>query len=239
MNFETLNLGTVANDHTGDTLRSGGFKINRNFHELFWTSPQRHRQSPLVYRQTNNNPDYLTANSVSGGSWLTLVSVSLSAPFVGAIGAGNDERGERNYSAIVTTDQTPAAWGFTHNGGVVGRQNYVHFLWIERNYIDLTVDYGYSLLAPEMTSDTAPSSPATDQHWWDRLNGIMKRWNGSSWEETPRLFIGVFLYSGPGPGDSLGDIGTWSFSYTWSNDELAEMKRQAIIHAIVFGGGGI
>lgn len=32
---ETINLGTSANDGTGDTLRSGGGKINRNFVKIF------------------------------------------------------------------------------------------------------------------------------------------------------------------------------------------------------------
>src|SRR6266540_256910 len=29
--FQTLNLGTAPNDHTGDTLRVGGAKLNSNF----------------------------------------------------------------------------------------------------------------------------------------------------------------------------------------------------------------
>lgn len=32
---QTILLGTVANDHTGDTLRDGGTKINANFTELY------------------------------------------------------------------------------------------------------------------------------------------------------------------------------------------------------------
>jgi plastocyanin len=32
---QSLNIGTVANDNTGDTLRSGGDKINDNFDELY------------------------------------------------------------------------------------------------------------------------------------------------------------------------------------------------------------
>jgi len=32
---QTINLGTVANDDTGDTLRDGGDKINQNFTELY------------------------------------------------------------------------------------------------------------------------------------------------------------------------------------------------------------
>lgn len=32
---QTINIGTSPNDHTGDTLRDGGSKINANFTELY------------------------------------------------------------------------------------------------------------------------------------------------------------------------------------------------------------
>ena len=32
---QALDLGTVANDNTGDTLRAGGDKINDKFNELY------------------------------------------------------------------------------------------------------------------------------------------------------------------------------------------------------------
>ena len=32
---QTLGLGTTANDHTGDSLRAAGGKINNNFNELY------------------------------------------------------------------------------------------------------------------------------------------------------------------------------------------------------------
>ena len=35
MTKQSLNVGTAANDNTGDTLRSGGLKINGNFDELY------------------------------------------------------------------------------------------------------------------------------------------------------------------------------------------------------------
>ena len=34
MTKQSLNIGTTANDNTGDTLRVGGDKINDNFDEL-------------------------------------------------------------------------------------------------------------------------------------------------------------------------------------------------------------
>ena len=32
---QTLNVGTLANDNSGDTIRNGGIKINDNFNELY------------------------------------------------------------------------------------------------------------------------------------------------------------------------------------------------------------
>ena len=37
MALQSLGLGTLANDGTGDTLRSGGTKINANFTEIYTT----------------------------------------------------------------------------------------------------------------------------------------------------------------------------------------------------------
>ena len=35
MSKQSLNIGSSANDNTGDTLRVGGDKINDNFNELY------------------------------------------------------------------------------------------------------------------------------------------------------------------------------------------------------------
>lgn len=233
MNPEFLYLGSVANDHTGDTLRSGGFKINRNFKELFYASPQRHRQSPLVYRQTNGVSDYLSYDvTVGPGSWENHVTVTLLSPFVASIACGIEERGERNLSSVVSLDATPAAWNLDHGGGP--RTTYTRYLWIERNFDDTTTSYGYSLLQP-VSSQTAPVGPATDQHWFDRLNNQMKRWDGAVWEDVYRLFVSVFVFNGPGTPDPTNAEGTGVFIYDWDNDELQDMKREAIKYAIIFG----
>ena len=36
---QTINIGTIANDNTGDTLRGAGEKINDNFDELYAALP--------------------------------------------------------------------------------------------------------------------------------------------------------------------------------------------------------
>ena len=37
MALQSLNIGSVANDGSGDTLRAGGDKINDNFSEIYTT----------------------------------------------------------------------------------------------------------------------------------------------------------------------------------------------------------
>lgn len=234
MNQEFLNLGTTANDHTGDTLRSGGFKINRNFKELFYSSPQRHRQSPLIYRQNNGVSDYLRYEvSVGPDQWENNVSITLRSPFVASIAAGIEERGERNLSAVVTLDETPAGWNLAHPGGGP-KVSYIRYLWIDRNFDDLTVGYGYSEIAP-ISSQEEPAAPSTDQHWFDELGNVMKRWTGSEWEVVYRLFVGVFSFEGPGTPDPVNAEGEGLFSYDWSNDETRDMQREAIKYSIIFG----
>jgi len=35
MSKQLINVGTIINDGTGDTLRSGALKVNENFNELY------------------------------------------------------------------------------------------------------------------------------------------------------------------------------------------------------------
>ena len=58
---QTINLGTVANDDTGDSLRVGGDKINDNFNE--------------IYNYTNGFIDYndtTGAVSLTADTWTTI-----------------------------------------------------------------------------------------------------------------------------------------------------------------------
>ena len=52
---ETINIGTVANDGTGDTIRRAGIKINANFTELF--------ARPSVISDINVIQNNITTNS--------------------------------------------------------------------------------------------------------------------------------------------------------------------------------
>lgn len=52
-----------------------------------------------------------------------------------------------------------------------------------------SLSYGHSTLAP-VYSLTAPSSPATGQHWFDISTMTMKRYNGGGWDTVTRVFLG-------------------------------------------------
>lgn len=64
---ETLNLGTVANDGTGDDLRSGGTKINNNFTELYTDKANTSDLAAVAtsgdYNDLDNKPTLGTAAS--------------------------------------------------------------------------------------------------------------------------------------------------------------------------------
>ena len=65
---QTINIGTVANDGTGDSIRVGGDKINDNFNE--------------VYNYTNGFIDYNDTTggvSLTAGTWTTIPNNGLGA----------------------------------------------------------------------------------------------------------------------------------------------------------------
>jgi len=70
---QTINIGTAANDGTGDPLRSAFTKVNSNFTELY-----EHDANNVLPGQTGNSGKYLTTDGTST-SWATLAVPNLSA----------------------------------------------------------------------------------------------------------------------------------------------------------------
>jgi hypothetical protein len=70
---QTINVGTTANDRTGDTLRSAFTKVNSNFTELYTTG--------LIPLQTGNSGKYLTTNGTTL-SWSTVSGSGDTGDFV-------------------------------------------------------------------------------------------------------------------------------------------------------------
>jgi len=206
MNLQLLNLGTVANDRTGDTLRDGGGKINGDFQELFFFSAARHRQTALVYKITNNLPDFL---SFSG------LSLTLAAPFVASIAGLNDGRGERNLGVFV---QTLAANAWTVP------DNTTCWIFISSAPNTGAISYGFSQLEPA-NQQTEPAQ-TLNQYWYDTLAGSVKKWNGSAWIQVYVVFLAKLT-------TAAGAI--TSLTYLLDNDEVLMARAEATKAAIVLG----
>jgi hypothetical protein len=97
---QSLNLGTVANDNTGDTLRAGGDKINDNFTELYdavgaggeirVTIANAAANQVLRFNGTNFVPaDYSTLTSALNVNGNSIISSSNSNITVTPNGTGN------------------------------------------------------------------------------------------------------------------------------------------------------
>jgi hypothetical protein len=102
MSQELLNLGTVANDRTGDTWRAGGEKINSNFTELYSVT------TPL------NSKDDVLANGtlLAGIITLTAGCYSLGVVDLGTdvlrVGGGTSITGcTATFSSIVSSSASP------------------------------------------------------------------------------------------------------------------------------------
>jgi hypothetical protein len=79
---QTINLGTTANDGTGDDIRAGGEKINENFDEVYsftgWQS--RYSATPATLTGAVNNFIVLTGTPAENGGLTLLDSNSRITP---------------------------------------------------------------------------------------------------------------------------------------------------------------
>jgi hypothetical protein len=89
--------------------------------------------------------------------------------------------GQVDYIKSITTDISSAWTSLTPNTTC--------FLYIDRNISTGGLTYGFSTLAPTYAT-LPPSSPSTDQHWFDLNSFYMKRYTGSAWEIKQRVFVG-------------------------------------------------
>lgn len=205
--IQLLNLGTVPNDRTGDTIRGGGQKLNDNAQQLFFYRPARHRQSSLVYKTTNGLPDFLEFSGLD---------VSITGPFLGAIAGTNDDSGERNVPVFIPAVTAANAWSAQANGDT--------WLFISTTPFLGNYGFGTTVLEPK-NQQTAPSA-AVGQYWFDNLEGSVKTWNGSAWVQVFVLFVAKVTAS-------AGNI--TSLSYLMDNDETLQARAEAVKAAIVLG----
>lgn len=204
--IQLLNLGTVANDRTGDTIRGGGAKINGNAQQLFFYRPARHRQCALVYKTTNGVADFLAYSGLD---------VSLTGPFLGAIAGLNDDSGERNVPVFIP-GVAANAWTAQTNGDT----------WLFVSTTPFLGDYGFGTTVLEPANQQTAPSQAVGQYWFDNLEGSVKTWNGSAWVQVFVLFVAKVTAT-------AGNI--VSLTYLLDNDELLQARAEAVKAAIVLG----
>ena len=80
-----------------------------------------------------------------------------------------------------------------HAWGPFSGSQTVYLYW-DINLLTGVVSRG-TTLHPPIYAGTAPSSPATDQHWFDTTETVMRVWNGAKWTEKIRVFA-AYLSSG-------------------------------------------
>lgn len=170
------------------------------------------RQGIVQYQVDNqNNQNFLVATS--GG-------VSLLAndkPFIATFA-----HKDANYLIEQRTSITNA-WV----GPFSGQSQY--WLWIDIQPITGAITYGSTVLPPAV-SVTAPTNPATDQHWYDLTTMQMKVWNGIGWHHVIRLFAGSML----GGAQSFLPLGTGS-QYGGSQINLTAANFSGFIVYDAFG----
>lgn len=70
-NLETVNIGTVPNDKTGDPLRNGGEKINNNFIKLDKVRRIVFQGETQIYKGKQNGVDNVSIDNVEPGDVCT------------------------------------------------------------------------------------------------------------------------------------------------------------------------
>jgi hypothetical protein len=121
------------------------------------------------------------ADFIQQGTGLNVNLLGATTPVTITFAYNFDTFGQVDYVATISSDITNAWSGLPTNSTC--------YLYVDRNISTGGLSYGYSLLAPTYVT-IAPSSPSTDQHWFDLNSFYMKRWAGTAWEIKQRVFVG-------------------------------------------------
>lgn len=115
--------------------------------------------------------------SGGGGEYIDLVCDN--APLIFTVAHGNN-----NYLAQFS-NTVMNAWGPLIANGQT------QYLFWDLSLLDASISFGYSLSAP-YHGPNAPVNPASDQHWFDTTNFLMKVWNGTKWLPKLRVFAATY-----------------------------------------------
>ena len=65
------------------------------------------------------------------------------------------------------------------------------YLYWDVSLLNATITHGFTAYPPYI-SINPPTSPSTDQHWYDTTANAMKVWNGAKWLIKLRVFAGAY-----------------------------------------------
>ena len=127
-----------------------------------------------------------------------LVRVQSSPAFL-SLSSGDVNLNANTDPTIIAFAHGSSDYLFTENSSITGAWsgpfNSGTSYWLYWN-IDLFTGirtFGYTTVDPDTDGgfgSTLPSTPLTDQHFFDTSEGKMKVWNGSSWNTVIRVFAG-------------------------------------------------
>lgn len=117
-----------------------------------------------------------------------------------------------------------AASGSVLNKDLSGKASGSYYVYL--NLTGSTVSLDVTEFKP-VYDHLAPTSPSTDQHWFDINRFQMFRWSGSAWVAVKRVFVGDVYFTGT----SVGSPDTYHYRQDYS---LAMNVPSGVI--VTFGG---
>lgn len=146
------------------------------------------RQTVCTSPVASGLPSFLTG---TGSANLSLQNVTSSAPLIGTAAAGFGENGAIDYIDKITTNLS--------NQWTAGSSSTTYFLY--RDFNGTSWSSGKTALEP-VYDQYAPSAPASGQYWFDINRYVGFEWDGSSWIQKIRYFLGEAVWDNGG--------GTWT-----------------------------
>ena len=154
--IQTIGIGTIANDGTGDTLRNAFDKTNQNFASLNTTTPKLVNKSILSYSNTGVTTLQLVGSAtIATGTFSANDMLFINAYFT-KVGAS------ASYNATIWINTSLSLTGATQIGIYTTPVSAILYTPISRSfYINTNILYGSSFTTSNLTDATGNKSSAT------------------------------------------------------------------------------
>ena len=195
MTKQVVNTGTVANDGTGDGLRTAFTKVNSNFNELYVNTENSYNQANIALSAANNissNSEFksitLTNTGVTGnntlysGALYTFVRPNYSANTVDYIAEGvaitrGNQKGLYNPLYFASYDDATANNG---NQGIINNTEWYRGTW--GDFSDVTTKTYVSWV--DAVNNAPPSSVGAEMIMHDTMNDSYYAVKFLSWQSS-------------------------------------------------------